>query len=449
MATQGPACSQCGWSLGWDPAQSAWRCDRCHAVFPVGPPQLQPAPYVPQAQPAYAPQAQPAYAPQAQPAYAPQAQAPFVPSTPGYPPAQPLHGQPTTPPVSAKKSKAVLFAIVGALAIAGVIVLVVVLKGARGGLASRDELIQHTLAALNAGNAEALFKLGDSGTFENRVIDCDRDGGYDGTHEKPDPKHALGTYETAVFKAHDLKVELVGIDEKATTTHVDKQGSEADRGKGCRFTADYTVNDVALDLKITNKAGKSSKQKQSVTVGELGGRWYLLEAPYLKPVSADLTEMLAKLRGYKDRICACKDPACGEAAIAEEMTWMSATTKQLDPTLQPSSEDTRAAADLERQSGACVDKLDAAVAADKAAAAAAAAAAGTRPVVDVPPECTAALDTIAKYSDCKALPKATHDEVKQVEDALKLMIASGSTSLAAPCKQMTDMMVKEMGKLCP
>lgn len=386
-----PPCPTCGWGLRWLPEQGAWGCDRCRKVVPAQPAaQAQPAP--PQQQPPQQPPPQAGFAPPGPPPgspYAPQGGPAQAPYSPHAMPPGPGPGYAMPPPGAPRSMKGLAIGLgVGMVAVTGVIIALVVTRGGGGGgHGSRDDLVNGTLAAMSAGNIDRLVELSDPVGLHARTLDCterdkasgagdsgpDKDGAgdpdagkdaADDAGELDDPqiqeKRVRRQAEKLVEKTKGLKLELVSITGgEAKDGGSDDQGKglamkKGDKAMGCVLKVDVAIHELVAKVKVTGPDAKEpSEQQVTLSAINAGGSWYLQSAPQVGGGGSG-GALAARLRGYKDQMCACKDAACAEKVAEEAKAWgrtVEAEAKKL------SKEQDQALERLDEEMKACERKL--------------------------------------------------------------------------------------------
>lgn len=334
----GPPCSTCGYPLRWLAPQNAWGCDRCQKMFPAQ-----------QSQPNVAPQRPPSYVPTPTPA---QPYSPF-----------PQAAKTQAIPESARpiKKKTMLWLGLGGLVLAGgIITLVLLLK--KDDPPTRDAVIRQTVAALAAGDADALVRLADNGRLFTRIADCeelekdakdDKDKD-DELAELRDPekmkenwkkqaaqiaRRTKGSKLTIVEIITDMPKPLTDKpadddededeeeDEELRKLGRDKDDDDDDdkperdkkrkvttirKGKklmkGCVAKETFRTQEVKVKIKVVD-GDREFTQKTEMSLQEVGGRWYLGFPPRLNVGFEILTE---DLESWRDQACKCKDAPCIE-----------------------------------------------------------------------------------------------------------------------------------------
>jgi hypothetical protein len=369
-----PPCPTCSWGLRWLPEQGAWGCDRCRKVVPAQPPAAAPPHAAPPGSP-YAPHGGPPQAP-----YSPHA----MPHGPG-------HAMP--PPGAPRSMKGLAIGLgVGMVAVTGVIIALVVARGGGGGRGSREALVKGTLAAMSAGDVDKLVELSDPVGLHAQTLDCserdqaqggggkgpDKDGdgaggdtdGAGGADEVDDPqiqeKRIRRQAEKLVEKTKGMKLELVSIaggEAKDGGGAEDKgQGlamKKGDKALGCVLKVDVAIHELVAKVKVKvtePDAGEPSEQEVTLSAINAGGSWYLQGAPKVSGGGGGGGggAITARLRGYKDQMCACKDAACAEKVQADAKAWgktVETEAKKL------SKEQDQALEEIDEEMTACRRKL--------------------------------------------------------------------------------------------
>jgi hypothetical protein len=341
---------------------------------------------VPASQVAPPQQPPPQYAPPGAP-YAPHA----MPPGPGYP----------MPPPGARSSKGLVIGLgVGAVAVAGIIVAVVLATrggGSDSGASSREDLVTRALAAMGEGDVEQLVKLSDPVGLYNLALDCserdkaakkdddkdkdpdkdaaedeakDQDAGADDVDDDPQiqEKRIRRQHEKLVEKTKGMKIELISLagdkDDKAADKAKDGDDAEGTRRqrrgtkkgdeamKGCVLKVDVELHELIAKVRVTEAEGKQpSEQEARLMAVHAGDSWFLMMAPKL---AAGGGAIGAKLRGYRDQMCACKDAACAEGVHEEMQAW--AKTVRDDAEKLPRDE-IKALDEIDGEMKACRRKL--------------------------------------------------------------------------------------------
>ncbi|MCW5807071.1 MAG: hypothetical protein KIT31_32240 [Deltaproteobacteria bacterium] len=323
--TNAPPCATCGSALRWYPDHYGWGCDRCRQFHPS------PRPAAPAV------------------AAAPRAYQPIA------------HGSPR------RSSLPILIGIGGLAVVAVGIALVLKVKGGRtGGAASRQEVIDDTFAALEAGDTDKLMDLGDGGVLFNRIMDCkgrdddddDRprrkrdDDDDDELAEMRDPDKVLDrvqreTRRTAAMMK-GVRFEVLDVLTREPPKLDDRRGADdddddlRDRGrakyeprrardrdddddrdrdrdldvtvmrkgkkvmKGCYAKQTFRMQRIKVRVRIQEDDREPDTQKVTLNALELDGRWYLSTPPEIK-LHKSYARMLNVMR---DEMCECTDGKC-------------------------------------------------------------------------------------------------------------------------------------------
>lgn len=209
------------------------------------------------------------------------------------------------PPPAGGKSKTGLYIglAVGALAVAGGVIAIVLLTGkdgASGGGASREDVVRQTVAALVKGDTDALMKL--TGVENrDRFIKCENK--QDPEDRKKKVEKLRERYQEAADAVKGAKVEIVEIG-KDDEPEVTKKGTKFEEGEGeCETTMEVTEHRFEIAMKVTPKDGKPAKQETRMSVMTIGGGWFLDKPPEIKvPGSCDKAINAAMDRTEADTI---------------------------------------------------------------------------------------------------------------------------------------------------
>lgn len=302
----GPACPTCGTALRWIPESAAWGCDRCRVLYPVGGP------------------------------------GPAV----GRGPGRPLFRNPKLP----------LYLGIGAAGVAAVALALFFLLGRHGGgggASSADDVIKGSLAAVAAGDVDALLELADPAGLADRAYDCSEAKG-DGYDLNSELRELRSDFTDLVAKAKGLTVELVDRDDRDGGEEVGlKPGSKVE---GCRVITAVRPFTYRLTLRVAAKDGKPREQKTSIKLFEVDGHWFLAKAPAVKPPGV-MDQLLADMIGFKDRMCACKDKDCANAVNADWNRWTQDMSKLAGMDDKPDEEVVKQFTDAMQAFTACQMKL--------------------------------------------------------------------------------------------
>jgi hypothetical protein len=366
--------------LRWAAEQNAWACDRCRSVFPAQgapapqmqqpPPQQQNYGQQPYGQPPQQPYGQAPQQPYGQPPQQPYGQQPqqaYGQQPHAQAPQQAYAQQPPPAKPAGKSSKKGLFIALGALVVigGGVGIFFATRGGGGGGAGSRDDLAKATVAALAKGDADALFELGNPSILE-KLLDCKKEEG-DADDIKRESEELREKNKELTAKTKGLKLEIAKIDERPPSLDENGKNRHAYE-KGGKVSERCTAKVAMAEHKVmvTLKIG-AEETEMRVKMLEADGSWYLIDDVDLDvPASAvaalgsaagaagsaaasggvgaatggtgtgdtatggtatgtapagkgGYAQMVAKLTGFKDRMCACKDQACING-VSDDMT---------------------------------------------------------------------------------------------------------------------------------
>lgn len=343
-------CTACGWTLRFVPEQNGWGCDRCHAFVPQGAPLPSPSasPWAPPGGSAAV--VQPAAVAAAPHAASPYAPSPYAPPPHGAPPPPPYVPQPQHPAhapmpyppphVAARTAgtKRLWLVGAGAAAVIAIIVTIVVLTRSSGGVGSRREIVNATIAALAAGDVDKLVALADPKSLFERVLDCSDSDDEDVTPRALE-REFRDKAERLADKVSGRKLEVIAIENRKIRDGGDGRGyGGRDPGVfkkgdkvfgGCRARESFRAHEVMVTVEETRKGKKPKKKNVKLELLEIDGDWYLVDAPRgradddIPALGDDVDdsgeEAMEKMREFKDAMCRCTDRTCANR-VTEEMT---------------------------------------------------------------------------------------------------------------------------------
>ena len=174
---------------------------------------------------------------------------------------------------------------------------------APAGVASREELVNQTLAAINGGNVETLLTLSGPEDMQSRFSDCTPAAG-----SADDPKQAREalrrSYQKLLDDAKGLTTELVKITGDSTETV--ERGKQVGR---CTMTAAISMVEVKARVKVGTTAKSAKEQATKMQFVEIDGNWFLASPPAIK-LAPDCATAVAK----------AKFAAASEAAMVQRCT---------------------------------------------------------------------------------------------------------------------------------
>jgi hypothetical protein len=210
--------------------------------------------------------------------YAPGAQPP-MPYSPHPPPGHAM--QPPYPMPGRKSNTGLLIGVgVGALAVVGIIIGVVVAKSGGGGYGagSKEDLLKETVAALQAGDIDKLMKLAGPENMTEEFLDCDKSDkggagyGRNSKDDKEERDRMKRKFQEAIDSAKGLKIEYVDTKEDREP----KKMSKGDKpGEGCTLKVDVTLHRVDLKVKVSKGDKPAREQKVNAKLIEVDGRWLI------------------------------------------------------------------------------------------------------------------------------------------------------------------------------
>ena len=132
----------------------------------------------------------------------------------------------------------------------------------------------------------------------------------------------------------------------------------ADKACSDKVQEEYKAWSRALRAKVAEKPNDVQKEKGNVIEKAMKECRKKVEAgtPGTPDSGGKIDAMLVKMEGFRARICACKDKACGGAVEKELETWITAAAKELADA-KPSKDQDAKADKLAAEMKACSSKL--------------------------------------------------------------------------------------------
>ncbi len=288
VASGGPPCQRCGYPLRWVPEWNAWGCDRCRVTYP-------------------ATQQVPAFA-QAQPARAP------------------------------KSRQWIVFALGGAVLVAGAIVIVVLATGGKKkGMSSAKEVFQAALDRADKGDLDGLVALaGGDGALLDQLECKDAKKASDMKDEMVKHLRSELADDAKAWKGLAGMVESVEPDGDAD---VMKAGKDED---GCHAKVDFSSQPYKVKVKTA-----AAEDTLSFTAVQIGDRFFLEKLPDTPP-SNDKAQ-LAKMR---DAMCACTNAACVKKVNEDFKPFLDAMQEKFKGSATPSEDMMKVGEEM----AACMEK---------------------------------------------------------------------------------------------
>src|SRR5207302_8223775 len=103
--------------------------------------------------------------------------------------------------------------------------------------------------------------------------------------------------------------------EKGTDTVVAKGDK---MNKGCVAASEIRIVNAKVKANVKDGDKPVREEKLKFQLALVDGKWFLLEPPKIAKGGV-FEDQVAKMGEFKDRICACKDSACG-TRVSDEMT---------------------------------------------------------------------------------------------------------------------------------
>jgi hypothetical protein len=409
----------------------------------------------------------------AQPVAQVQAPAPVLPP-PGPPPGgpAPLARAAMAPASSAggkRSSKLPLIAAGGVVVAGGAIAAVLLLRGGGGGgVGSQEDVVKQSVAAMAAGDVDALAKLADVEALMAQAIDCSKRDAKDGDDDMDAAKQAKKLrrrFERDSEKTKGLSIEVVEIAQDSG----DKKGKLLEKGdkagKGCVAKTDVAMHRVRAKLKVKQGDKPPREGTAEVEVIELDGRWYLGDPPHIKAGPAceaavaravkDSRKELDKLPAFTDATATrleeavlrrCKVDQWSEEALdcmvdEDRVSSIDFCIKKLSGEHQKSLQDEMARVIAGGRAPAPDDPPPPESTDDSPPASGSLAAVGM-------PDCETYRQAMLKLVACSALPQSTRDLYRRALTSLTTSWGSISgTTAQAVKKSMNDMCRRSIGTL--
>jgi hypothetical protein len=195
----------------------------------------------------------------------------------------------------------------------------------------REAVVNAALAALSDGDVEALAALVAPG--------CEAE--------------ARKSFAATAAKAKGLKVETQTLTFAASP----KRYNEAKLEGACAPKGEAMVHDVALGLRVDHD-GRTRREHTDMFLVETGGRFYLATLPdYVGGGGAKPNDMVSVVRGFTERMCACRDKACADQVQEDLTKWGTEMAKKADRDERPDDETMKQITDLIQHYTECMTKL--------------------------------------------------------------------------------------------
>lgn len=208
--------------------------------------------------------------------------------------AQPPHF--AQPAAKQGPKKGLVIAIGAVVVIGGVIGIVLAVKsGGSGGASSSDALAKSTLVAMASADVDSLVGLVGPEDMMSKALDCPKDT------DPPDPKEVRAAQrrdlEKRVEGTKGLKLDLVEI----TEDHEDSKRAGEKVGD-CTLKLTTTLHRVKA--KVTVQQGDKPAKDQNVRLDfiEIGGRFYLEDAPNIKAGADCASAIAAQMKVGRDKL---------------------------------------------------------------------------------------------------------------------------------------------------
>jgi hypothetical protein len=277
-----------------------------------------------------------------------------------------------------KSSRTLLLGIAGVVVAGGVFAAVLISRHKLGGSVSSDQAIQRAVAALAAGDPDALLQLGDPIGYMAAAFDCSRrearkaskaqrppDPPANARHRREDDDRddddpqklrdrLQKTYRVLVDKTRGLRIDVAGITERPVEGKGDSKAKGDEVTPGCIARTALTVHQYDVKLRVQDGDKPPTAQDLIVETIEAGGRFYLFQPPEVtRPGSTkDVTVEMEALSGA---MCLCKDMACAAKVQADMLAWSQQTAG--NPAANPGGGDGDRLRAARKQFSDCYGKL--------------------------------------------------------------------------------------------
>jgi hypothetical protein len=332
-----------------------------------------------------------------------------------------------------QKKSMMPFIVLGAGAIAGVIIAIVIAtSGGGGGHGSAKAVVEGALAAASAGDADKLASFG-VGSIYDKFVKCDAEKADETAADLAahDKKRAAKMVESA--KGMKLKlVEMPDID-KLGSDQITTIAKGTKIKKGCESTADARAVELKATISVQDGDKPAAQQKLGVELVEVDGSWYLARMPDVER-KADASEQVVKMSEFRDRMCACKDSTCAQKVMKDEEEWGSHTADRTHNT-RFADDDIAKIGEISQAMAACMQK-------------ALSVGATTPPpdptpaAVDLPKACQEWKAGVDKLDHCPTIAKATVTALRSSYDrtlaAWAKLSGDARASLSGSCDSARD-----------
>jgi hypothetical protein len=236
------------------------------------------------------------------------------------------------PPPGNRGSSKLPLIVIGGVVLIGAIVAIALLAsggGSGGGLASTDEVVKATVAALSAGDADALVALAPDKAALERAVECKKDAGgnrYGGGEDVDEEvekmrrrlRDRLGEVKGATFEL----VETDGDGDDRDPDRVRKKGDKL--GEGCVAKTDLAQHRIRAKLRVKQGERDPYNERVTLRIIQIDDRYFLerISEIELRGDAANAAgEALAKVEEFAGQMCGCRDKACADRVNDAYMKW--------------------------------------------------------------------------------------------------------------------------------
>jgi hypothetical protein len=234
---------------------------------------------------------------------------------------------------------------------------------------SRNDVVKDALAALANGDVERLMALADPKGLYEYAFACkqDRDDDGFGADAKQLETVLRNDFTKAATGAKGSKVEVVTIrnemrrygrrhDRDRNATFIAKGGTIS---SACVARTDLMFHEVEVRVRVT-RDGNAKEHKAKLDMVQAKGRWYVVKVPRdLSVGGSSADQAVAKMEGFQQMMCACKDKACADKVNEELTTWGTEMARNAgtDYDERPDPDLARKSADIMTKYTECMTKL--------------------------------------------------------------------------------------------
>ena len=177
------------------------------------------------------------------------------------------------------------------------------------------------MTALTAGDVESLLALSDVKAIYEDALACESTE----METKAVEQRLRNAFRQPAANSKGMKIEVLAVDD--LERDADQSFETGKRQHGCTARVDVDVHRAKVKVKVTkdNEIGETTIRVGLVEVDE---RWYLRDLPTHVQAGGKWKPVIARMSEFADRMCKCKDEACGEAVESDYYAWLREWTRQ-------------------------------------------------------------------------------------------------------------------------